>query len=175
MTDQSLPKGSEQLISQYLHQADDQKIAELAGLARGNSQLAQQLAQLVEANPDEEITANAIRALGEANPALLEAPLRHMLESRGEYSDYTTRATGAYLAGVYQLASLKDALENLLRTDDSADVRYWCAASLGEVGDLSSLPVLQKAAQDDGWADNQQTVASAAQNALLMIDQRSKL
>lgn len=165
----------DQLIAQYLQNTNDQKIAELAELARGNSQTASQLAQIIDNYPDEEVKANAIRALGAANPDLLAAPLQQMLGSNGDYSDYTTRATGAYLAGVYKVVALKGALEDLLRSDSSADVRYWCAASLGEVGDLSSLPVLQGATKDSGWADNQKTVASAAQNSLLMIDQRSKL
>lgn len=171
MTSQDL----QQLIAQYLQDNDEQKIAELSELAKSSSQTAQQLVQIIENDPDTVVQAGAIRALGAANPDLLAAPLQKMLDSNADYSDYSTRATAAYLAGVYQVTALKNSLENLLRGDSSADVRYWCAVGLGELGDPSSLPVLEGAKNDNGWADNQQTVASAATNSILMIDGRFNL
>lgn len=168
-------ENDEQLISSYLQNPSDENINALAALAQQQTSVADRLIQIVDGGDDDEIKAGAIRALGEANPALLTAPLRQMLDTNSDYDDYKTRSTGAYLAGAYQVTALKDALENLLRTDSSADVRYWSAVALGELGDQTSLPVLEGAKGDDGWADNQQTVGAGATQAILMIDQRFNL
>lgn len=158
-------------LTQALNDPSSNTLTVLSKQARSDSNIANALIQVIETSEDQYLQAAAIRTLGAANPALLIRPLTWMLGSQ----NYTTRATAAELTGVFGIAELKNNVEGLLRSDTSADVRYWCAVALGQIGDQSSLPVLESQIGNQDWADNQQTVGSAASAATAAIEQRSGL
>ncbi|GAA5513883.1 hypothetical protein Dcar01_02632 [Deinococcus carri] len=169
MTVPENPESNRQLVAQYLVGNDDANIARLTELARDEPGVAEQLVQIIDADENEEVPAGAIRALGFARPALLEQPFTRMLGS----NDVTQRATAARLSGTFGVTALKTAVEQQLGTDPSANVRYWCALTLGMIGDMSSLPVLEGHTQDEAWGDHQDTVAGAARSAILEITERA--
>lgn len=79
------------------------------------------------------------------DPSSVE-PLRAVLRNSGAHHD--VRAHAAEALGVLES---RDALIDLVAAlqDPSAEVRYWAAYALGQIGDPGALPALEQLAQSD--------------------------
>jgi HEAT repeat protein len=105
----------------------------------------------------------AAYALGMSRSERALYPLMSALGDTGEDADVRGMAAEAlgYLANRMAFPLLTSALK-----DDSVEVRFWAAFSLGELGDVRALPDLEWLVENDrstlpGWWDIRQEAAQA--------------
>jgi HEAT repeat protein len=138
----------------------------------GSKRAAPRLAAMLAGADDTETRAAAAYALGLLCDARSTAPLLNALSDTGLAPK--VRGHAAEALGYLRDAAAVDALVAALR-DAHAEVRYWAAFALGEIGDRRALPELRRlAATDQARLHGGETVSHAAEEAAESISAGEK-
>lgn len=154
-----------------LRALDDEASTVRAEAARGAGSLGRESATrallvIATTDPRVEVRTSAVYGLGETRDARAFDPLLAILQNAGE--DSRVRGQAAEVLGHF---GGERALESLIAAlaDPSAEVRYWSAFALGEIGDPRALPALRRAADDAATPDGRGSVGAEARAAIELI------
>jgi HEAT repeat protein len=136
----------------------------------GDRRSAADVLAVAEADTDREARVMAANALGRLNAAAQAGSLLRLLADRGE--DPRVRGAAAEALAMIGLPGASDALRGALH-DDSAEVRFWSAYGLGEIGDRSAIDDLAAlAAGDNSHTDDGRSVRGEAADAIRRMRRR---
>ena len=155
------------ILSARLATDKDQFVRKATAYALGRFHEGERTAALVGAlrDKDPEVRAAAAISLGDHADAGAVAPLASALSDK----NYFVRAQAARALGVNGRAAVQavPALMALLTKDEDSEVKRQAAGALGQIGDRSALPALERATRD-----KDPYLAQAASDAIRLIEKK---
>lgn len=115
-----------------------------------------------------DVVSNAMRLLLLVDRPLLVKVTLSLLGDAGS----EVRRGACYFVGQFALVECRSLIEQLVLDDHDAEVRYWATAALGEIGDATSLKILEEAMTDTEQTELYGSVGSAAQQAIQNLSRR---
>ena len=155
------------ILTTLLARDKDQFVRKATAYALGRFHEGERTAALANAlrDKDAEVRAAAAISLGDHADAGAVAPLASALSDKNDF----VRAQAARALGVNGRAAVQTvpALMALLTKDEDNEVKRQAAAALGQIGDRSSLPALERATRD-----KDPYLAQAASDAIRLISKK---
>ena len=155
------------VLAARLARDKDQFVRKAAAYALGGFHEGERTAALAAAlrDKDPEVRAAAAISLGDHADAGAVAPLASALSDKNGF----VRAQAARALGVNGRAAVQTvpALMTLLTKDEDSEVKRQAAGALGQIGDRSALPALERATRD-----KDPYLAQAASDAIGLIERK---